>query len=186
MKIDSRNKSNYLNSSNENAIIDEMSLERHTPNYERYFKDASAPLEELARNNPSINPLIAIIRKGYEEAWQQIIIEEKMRSSLTNNNTFKFKEEVTLMRREKDLIQKEKDSLEKDVARNYSMFKKAKDEITELKESIKELKQENKALHAQNSKFRDNERKWRKLELENRDLKIILDEIKKNDFDILK
>lgn len=183
-----KKKANYLNSSNENGICDEntLPLERQISNYDRYFKEAAAPLEEFARNNPTISSLISVIRKGYEEACQQIINEERFKSSISNNNTYKFKEEATIMRREKDLIQKEKENLEKEVVRNYNLFKKAKDEITELKQTIKEIKQENKALHAQSSKFKDNERKYRKLEAENKELKLILDEVKKNDFDILK
>ena len=68
---------------------------------------------------------------------------------------------------------------EKEATRNYNLYKKVKDENNELK-------QENKNLQSKISKNKEAERKLVKLENENKEMKMVLEEFKKNDFDILK
>ena len=36
--------------------------------YTNYFDKVAAPLEEIARNNPSLIPLLKLVRRGYEDA----------------------------------------------------------------------------------------------------------------------
>jgi hypothetical protein len=36
-------------------------------NYGDYFDKVATPLEEIARSNPSLIPLLKLVRKGYED-----------------------------------------------------------------------------------------------------------------------
>jgi hypothetical protein len=90
------------------------------------------------------------------------------------------------MKREHNLLIKEKENMERDAARNYNLYKKAKDENVQLHKIVKEMKQENKSLTNQISKIKNFEQKYKNLESENKELRGKLEELMKHDFDILK
>lgn len=92
------------------------------------FDKVAEPLEEIARSNPALIPLLKLVRKGYEDMCQNIISENRF----THDGTHKLKQEVSNLRRDQSLLIKDKENAEREANRNYSLYKKAKEEALEL------------------------------------------------------
>ena len=177
---------NYLQSSNDSMIHTKQIGSLETKNnglipsaidsFENNFERVAEPLEEIARINPNMIPLLKIARKGFEEACHRIITEEH---TCANENMHKLKQELSLAKRERNLIQKEKETAERDADRY-------KNDIRDLQNVIKKLKLENKTLNNQAKKYTDIDRRFKKLEVENKQMKLLLDDIRNKDFDILR
>jgi hypothetical protein len=84
-----------------------------------------------------------------------------------------------LAKREKNVLHKEKETAEREANRH-------KDEACELQALVARLKLENKTLSGQAKKYNDLERRYKKLNSENEELKLVMDQIRKKDFDILR
>ena len=102
---------NYLQSSNENVFQNDLNESLDGKNskqinasvvdcYDQYFEQAAAPLEELARNNPSIAPLLKLVRKGYEDICHKIINEDRLKLSMAQESNNKYKREVSRLKQE--------------------------------------------------------------------------------------
>lgn len=129
----------YMHKSNEN-VQHENSYARNLinmgmENYGDLFDKVAEPLEEIARSNPALIPLLKIVRKGYEDMCQNIISENRV----THDNTHKLKQEVSNLRKDQSLLIKDKENAEREANRNYSLYKKAKEEALELQNCAKEL-----------------------------------------------
>jgi hypothetical protein len=166
---------NYLHTSNENVLHNKQvdSLEAKKNNYlipsaidsfENHFERCAEPLEEIARVNPNLIPLLKLVRKGYEEACHKVVVEEK--HNLKNESINKLKQEVSLLKRERNLTQKEKDTVERDLKQYKTDLKNTQDVVKKLKYNY--------------------DRKIGKIEKENLDLKRIIEEVRKKDFDLLR
>lgn len=106
-------------------------------NYSAYFNQASAPLEEIARANPNTIPLLKLARKGFEDMCHKILGEDRLKYTEATETIKKLKQEVQLLKRENDVIKKEKENFEREAARNYSMYKKMKEDNKELQKVAK-------------------------------------------------
>lgn len=129
----------YMHKSNEN-VQHENSYARNLinmgmENYGDLFDKVAEPLEEIARSNPALIPLLKLVRKGYEDMCQNIISENRV----THDNTHKLKQEVSNLRKDQSLLIKDKENAEREANRNYSLYKKAKEEALELQNCAKEL-----------------------------------------------
>lgn len=163
---------NFLHNSNENVLHP-----KHIGSLEiNHFDKVAEPLEEIARVNPSLMPLLKLVRKGYEEACHKMIAEE--RHSYVNDTVYKLKQEITMLKRDRNQLIKQQEAMEHDIDRYKS-------DIMDMQADLKKLKTENKTLASQSKKFNDMERKYSKIENENKELKRILEELRKKDFDIL-
>lgn len=80
--------------------------------FENHFERCSEPLEEIARINPNLIPLLKLVRKGYEEACHKVVVEEKQ--NWKNENGNKLKQEISFLKRELNLVQKEYETAERD------------------------------------------------------------------------
>jgi len=155
---------NYLHSSSENVNFTgetNGSLETKKDNYlipsaidsfENHFERAAEPLEEIGRLNPTLIPLLKLVRKGYEEACHKIIAEEKR--ALVNETIHKLKQELSLARREANLLQKEKENIERESSKHMK-------ENAELQGKIKQMNLENKTFKALSKKYNELERKYK-------------------------
>ena len=178
-------KMNYLHKSNENMHFDlnKASIPNEdgyskrpqiNENYGVYFDKAAAPLEEIARVNPSLIPLLKLVRKGYEDACQKIIIDFKSKTGSCQNDQ-KVKEQLSNLKHENSLLRKDKDNLARANTLNDNLYKKN----SELQKAYEEMK-------AKVSYFNKHEKvKINKLESENKELKSKLEKMMKKDYDIL-
>lgn len=134
---------NHLYSSNDNVFQNDQigSLDGKMTSYanstvpdeyDHYFDQASGSLDDIVRHNPSLGPLLKLVRKSYEEVCHRIITDERKKQSMANDSIKKYKQEIEYLKRERNLLQKEKKNAEKEAARNYKLFKKVKLDIQKL------------------------------------------------------
>lgn len=107
-------------------------------NLSGYFEQVSAPLEEIARNNPNLIPLLKLVRKGYEDVCHKVISEEKYKVAEASETIKKMKQEISLLKREQKLVQKEKENIEHEANRNYTLYKKTKEDNQDLQKLVKD------------------------------------------------
>lgn len=177
---------------NRPQMTDKGVYSKDKTDFSAYFDKVAMPLEEIARSNPSLIPLLKLVRRGYEDACQKILYEERIRTGEQDNrflkentaklidaqdNAQKFKQDLTVAKTENKKILKEKETLEREAARNYNLYKKSKEENEKLQFQLKTLKEEQKETNSKISKLKDYESKFKKANLENKDLKSRLDQI---------
>lgn len=182
-----KGRATYLHKSNDNMHFDmnkalptdkEVDSQGLRENFGVYFDKAAGPLEEIARANPSLIPLLKLVRKGYEDVCQQIIIEDRKRL-FQGSNPHKLRQELAILQRENSNLRQEKENLERANSCNYNLYKKTREENSELQKAYEE------AQDKINYFNKHEKTRMKKLENENKDLKVKLEHMLKKDYDIL-
>lgn len=83
-------------------------------------------------------------------------------------------------------LKTQKEASEREAARNYNLFKKAKEDKEDLQKTIEKLKAQNKALNQEVAKLKDVQSKHQKSEAENKELKMKIEAMMKEQYRKLK
>ncbi|CAI2385837.1 unnamed protein product [Moneuplotes crassus] len=169
--------------------------------YAPYFDKVAAPLEDIARANPSFVPILNLVRREYEEVCCKIIQEDRLRNGgqdsiiLKENNQklINAQEKIQKLQSEKSTLisdhkklKSQKETAEREAARNYNLFKKAKESKDALQDTIDKLKAQNKGLNSEVAKLKDAESRHKKTAAENKELKMKVEAMIKEQYRKLK